>query len=231
MHAEDRLIHFSTEMLHPPVQHPKAQLQKLYFELAQAKAGYDNIDLTLPGQPKFFARRGLRSQSVAVFLPDRIALIEEWTDIPLSEFLVKVREVLRAAFDVLGITTFPLQVVTLRSTFALTHFQDARVFLLDHVCNQAGRFRPFFERPIGIGGLRLVLPQVPGHADELHVAMESFRHDPKEILVEVKGIYPGAPLSRETAAAATERIEAVRAVITDSVFPFLDQYDHPDGNP
>jgi len=225
MHAEDRLIHFSTELLHPPAPHAKAQLQKLYFDLAQARIGYDSISLSPGAPPRFHSRRGTRTQSVAAFMPDRIALVEEWVDIPLSEFLARVREMAARVFDTLGIAAFPAQVVTLRSTFALTHFTDARVFLLDHACGLEGKIAAHFGRPVGIGGLRFVLPQTPDHPGDLHVSVESFRHSQNEVLVEVKGVFNHPPITRENAETACANIERVRAFITGHVFPFLDQYD------
>ncbi len=227
MHLEDRLIHFSTELIHPPRPHPKPLLQKLYFELSQTRAGYDNTDFTLPGQGRFTSRRGRNTHSFALFLPDRIALVEEWADMPLSDFLQKIREVLSRAFDILGLDAFSVQVATLRSTFSLTHFNDARVFLLERVCGQAGRIAPHMPRPIGVAGLRFVFPQTPDHPGEYHVAMESFRHNPAEILVEVKAVYPDAAIGSDDLDRACSNISDARAFISRHVFPFLNQYDLP----
>lgn len=225
MHAEDRVIHFSTELLHPPMQHPKARLQQLYYDLAQTRSGYDNTDLNVPGQPRFYSRRGARTQSVVAFLPDRLAIIEEWADIPLPTFLMKVREIAARFASLFGVSAFPVQVATLRSTFALTHYADARMFLLDHVCGLEGRIGPHMGRPIGIGGLRLVLPHSPEHPGDLHIAIESFRHSLNEVLVDVKGVFNKPPVTPDNLDAACAAVEYVRAFITDSIFPFLDQFD------
>lgn len=225
MHAEDRVIHFSTELLHPPIPHPKGQLQQLYYELARTRAGYDNTDFNIPGQPRFYSRRGQRTQSIVAFLPDRLAIIEEWADIPLPTFLMKVREIAVRFMNLLGVSAFPVQVATLRSTFALTHFDDARVFLLDRVCGLEGRIAPHLGRPVGIGGLRFVLPNSSEHRGDLHVAVESFRHSVNEVLVDVKGVFNTPPVTRETLDTACANIEYIRGFITDNLFPFLDQYD------
>jgi hypothetical protein len=211
-------------LIHPPALHDKADLQRLYFELAQTPAAYDNTDFTVPGQPRFHSLRG-RTQSVASFVADRVVLIEEWADIPLADFLDKVREVTTRACDVLSIPVYPVQAVTLRSTFVLTHFVDARAFLLDHVCGQQGRIMPFFGRPIGTGGIRVEFPQTPDHPGDYHVLMQSFRNTINEVFVEVRAIFNGAPILRENLAPATENIAQVRSFITDKVFPYLNQYD------
>lgn len=228
MQPEDRLIHFSTELIHKPVQHKVPTLQKLYYELSQARgASYDSSDFSTPVQFKFYSRRGPKTQSVALFLPDRLVLIEEWVDVPLSDFLVRVQEVASKAITGLGIQAFVAQTATLRSTFALTHFEDARVFLLDHVCGQENRIGPHFGRPIAVGGLRFVLPETPEHPGTLHVLVESFRHSVNEVFVEVKGVFGKQHIDTENVAATTEHIQLVRAFIRDSVYSYLDQYDCP----
>jgi hypothetical protein len=227
MHSEDRLIHFSTELIHPPARHDKAALQRLYFDLAQSRAAYDNTDFTVPGQTRFHSLRGNRTQSVVSFVRDRIVLVEEWVDIPLSSFLEKVKEVASRASEALSIPVFPLQAVTLRSTFVLSHFSDARVFLLDHVCGQEGRIGPFFRRPILTGGLKIELPATPEQPGDLQVTIQSFRQGINEVFVEVRGIFNGPPITRDTLDLANANIERVRRFITESVFPYLDQYDRP----
>ncbi len=226
MHTEDRSIHFSTELLHAPVQHRVPALQKLYFDLTQTRTGYDSTDFSTPPQFRFHSKRDANTQSVALFLPDRLVLIEEWAGIPLSGFLDKVREVGPRVLGVIGQACFLAQTVTLRSTFELTHFDDARVFLLDHACRQDGCISPHFQRPIAVGGLRFVLPETPAHRGAFHVIVESFRHNVKEIFVEVKAVY-GQRLEGDAMEQAVANIEEVRGFITDNMFPYLEQFDQP----
>jgi hypothetical protein len=229
MQSEDRVIHFSTELIHPPAQHKKADLQKLYFELSQTRAAYDSSDFASPVQYRFYSRRGPKTQSVALFFPDRMVLIEEWADIPMSTFVEKVREVATHAFAVLGIRPIMVHTATVRSTFALTHFDDARVFLLDHVCQQADRIAPHFQRPVGVGGLRFILPETPDHVGSLHITIESFRHSRNEIFVEVKGIFANQNIGPAELAQSAANIHLVRNFISNHVFPFLNQYDTAEG--
>ena len=225
MQAEDRIIHFSTELIHAPFQYKVAALQKLYYELSQTRAAYDSSDFSAPPQFRFYSRRPAKTQSVLIFLPDRIALVEEWADIALSDFAEKVREVSRRVLSTLGIPVFVAQTATIRSTFALTHFADARVFLLDHACNQADRINPHFGRPIITGGLRFVLPETPDYPGTLHVIIESFRHSLKEVFVEVKGVFNDQRMDAEVLDIAVGNIKRVRSFITENIFPYLNQYD------
>ncbi|HIJ65995.1 MAG TPA: hypothetical protein HPP77_08580 [Candidatus Hydrogenedentes bacterium] len=229
MQAEDRPIHFSTELIHAPARHEIPVLQKLYFELSQLRAvGYDSTDFSVPGQSRFYSRRGAKTQSIALFLPDRLVIIEEWTDIPLSDFLEKTCAVAEKAMAALRISFFTAQTATVRSTFALTHFDDAREFLLDRACQQTGKIAPHFGRPIAVGGLRFVLPETPEHTGLLNVAIESFKFSRNEVLTEVKGIFAHQRIGPEDLATATENIQAVRSFISEHVFPYLDQYDSPE---
>ncbi|MEK7793525.1 MAG: hypothetical protein AAB353_03305, partial [Candidatus Hydrogenedentota bacterium] len=206
---------------------PRPALQKLYIDLSQTRAAYDSVDFSNPGQARFYSKRPPRTQSVAIFLPDRVLVAEEWAGIALSDYLEKVREIAGRVLRDLGVAAFGAQTVTLRSTFALTHFQDARQFLLDHACQQANRILPHFNRPILTGGLRFVLPETAEHAGNLNVLIESFRQSHSEVFVEVKGIFNQQNFDRETLAKAEDNIRTCRGFITGSVFPFLNQYDLP----
>lgn len=228
MHAEDRLIHFSTELIHAPLQHRVAALQKLYFDLSQTRFTYESTEFSAPPQFKFYSRRGANTQSLAIFLPDRIALVEEWVDVALSDFCDRVTEVSRRTCAELNIPTLVAQTVTLRSTFALTHHDDARVFLLDRACSQAGLIGPHFRRPIAVGGLRFVLPETSETPYALHVVIESFRHSISEVFVEVKGVFANQQIGADNSAQLSANIQAVRTFITDSIYPYLEQFDVPE---
>ena len=227
MQAEDRIIHFSVELIHQPVQHKKDVLQKLYFDLSQTRAAYDSTDFSIAMQPRFYSRRGSKTQSVALFLPDRAVLIEEWTDIPLSDFLEKTREVGARTLGARRVPMYIAHTATIRSTFALTHYEDARVFLLDNACAQDGRIGPHFQRPVATGGLRFVLPETNEHPGILHVTIESFRHSRNEVFVEVKGIFGREQVSADDIDVILRNIKMTRAFITDHIYPYLEQYDQP----
>ena len=231
MHAEDRPIHFSTELIHPPLQHKVPALQKFYYDLSQTRAAYDSTDFSAPAQYRFYTRRGPSTQSVALFLPDRLVLIEEWAQITASEFCDKVREVAVRAMAQLGVPFFAAQTATVRSTFSLTHFPDARVFLLDHACNQAERIGPHFRRPVSVAGLRFVLPETPEHHGTLHVIIESFRHNIREIFVEVKGVFGSQRIDSASIETSLQNIHEVRDFITGNIFQYLDQFDLPREQP
>ncbi len=228
MQPEDRIIHFSVELIHGPAALSKEVLQKLYFDLSQIRhAAYDSSDFGNPMQPRFYSRRGKKTQSVALFLPDRLVMIEEWTDLALSSFLDKVEEVAVRAFEARRISHCVAHTATIRSTFALTHFEDARIFLLDHACAQEGRIGPHFRRPVATGGLRFVLPETSEHPGVLHIAIESFRHSQNEVFVEVKGIFGQRPVPSGQVNTILDNIRTVRAFIKDAVFPYVNQFDQP----
>ena len=226
MQSEDRLIHFATELVHTPRQHEKAKLQKLYYELTQTSgASYDSNDFSQMQQVRFVSKGEGNAHSALVFLPDRMIVLEEWAEIPLSDYLKKVSAITAKAMQELGIDQFIGEAVTLRSTFALTHFEDARPFLMDHACQQADKIAPFFRRPIGTAGLRFMLPATAEHPGDIHVIIESFRLGKNEVFVEVKGVFRDLSIDGETLHKALEHIQVCRSFISDNVFPFLNQYD------
>lgn len=226
MQSEDRLIHFSTELFHPPVELSKPVLQRLYYEFSQNPLlGYDSSDFTAATQARFYSRRGQKSHSIAIILPDRVALVEEWADIPLSDFFDKVRLVGEESMKALRFAPYAAQVVTLRSTMSLTHHADARQFIMEHVCGQRGDIEPHFRRPIGVCGLRFVLPESPDHPGTLNVAIESFRFSKREVYVEVKGAFNNLHIGQDSLQSAVNHIHIVREFISRNVFGFLEQYD------
>lgn len=227
MQREDRIIHFSCELIHAPIPMKKEALQKLYFDLSQTRHGaYDSTDFTNPMQPRLYSRRG-RTQSVAVFLPDRVLLIEEWADITVHDFLDKVKEVGERVLEARGISEFVAHTATIRATFALTHHDDARAFLMETVCGQGGKIDPYLKRPLAVGGMKFVLPETNDHPGNLNVAIESFRHSKNEVFVEVKGVFGRERVKREDFDRIVDNVRFVRAFITDSVQPYLAQYDLP----
>lgn len=233
MHAEDRIIHFSTELIHRPVPYRKDALQKLYFELSQTKSAYDSTDFTNPAQVKFYSRRPPRTQSLAVILPDRVLLVEEWTDMSLNEYLDKLRDVAPRILSAREVPAFAAHAATVRATFALTRRgpdappPDGRNFLLDTVCGQAGKVTPYFRRPLAKAGLTFNFPPAPDDPGNMTVIIEPFMHSPGEMYVEVRGLFPQPTIDTENIDTLTQNVRAVRQFITDRVFPYLNQYDLP----
>jgi hypothetical protein len=226
MQSEDRVIHFGVELLHKPIKHKKDVLQKLYFDLSQThNGGYDSTDFTHPMRPRFYSKQGKRSQSVAMFLPDRVLLVEEWADIPMSSFLERTEAVATRVLEMDGIAPFVAHTATIRSTFALTHFDDARVFLLEQVCNQAGKIGPHFQRPVAVGGLRFTLPETDEYPGNVQITIESFRQSRNEVYVEAKGIFTREKIASGEVDIVVDHIRGIRSFITDRVFPYLNQYD------
>ena len=228
MQSEDRIIHFSTELIHGPVKHPKEVLQKLYYDLSQTThASYDNIDLSHSMQQKFFSRRE-KAQSLLLFLPDRAVMIEEWVDIPLKTFLSKVKEVGERVLEVRGASKYTLHTATIRSTFALTHYEDARPYILERVCGQQTSMAQVLHRPLGMIGLKMVFPETEEHTGNIHLTVEPLKNSRNEVYVEAKGIFPKPAVHVRDMDIVTDHIQGLRSFITDRVFPYLNQFDRPE---
>jgi hypothetical protein len=226
MQQEDRVIHFGVELIHKPVKHKKEVLQKLYFDLSQIRgAGYDSTDFTRPMQPRFYSKRGKRSQSIAVFLPDRVLMVEEWADVSMNDFLERLEAVASRVLEIEGVAPFMAHTATIRSTFGLSNFDDARAFLLEQVCNQGGKISPHFQRPVAVGGLRFTLPETDEYPGNLQLTIESFRQSRNEVYVEAKGIFTREKVQSGEFDIVLDHIRGVRGFITDRIFPYLDQYD------
>jgi hypothetical protein len=228
MESTGKPIHFSTELIYPALQLSRPALERLYDELAEVEeADYETAELDGPRPPRFHTKRGDDRQSVAVFLPDRIAVVEEWTDLSLEEFVQKMEAVAGRAMETFELTSIVAQTVTLRNVFALEHFDDSRVFMLEQVCGQHGRLGPHIRRPIMIGGMRFVLPHTPEIPGDLHVSIESYRREKAKVYVEVRGIYGNLSVLPSSIGTLRAHFDHVNAFIDENIQPFLDQYDVP----
>lgn len=228
MQAEDRIIHFGVELIHTAVRHKKDALQKLYFELSQTRhAGYDSTDFTHMAQPRFYSKRGKRSQSICLFLPDRVLLLEEWADLTTNDFVERVDAVASGVLKLEGVEQFMAHTATIRTTFALTQVEDGRVFLLEHMCGQDELMAQHFQRPIAMAGLRFHFPETDEYPGNFQVAIEPFRQSRSEIYVEVKGVFTRERVTADNLHVVTDHCRGIRTFITERIYPYLDQFDIP----
>lgn len=229
MHAEDRLIHFSTELVHAAVKPDAAVLKKLYYELSQSvDSGYDNTDFSNPAQPKMFTRRGARTYSGLVCLPDRLVILEEWADSTLLAFMDRAAAVASTYLRVVGPAHYTMQAVTLRAACAISHGASARDFVLEKVCGQnRDGMGEAFGRPVDLGAVRFLFNESPEHPGTFHIAIEPFRFGPREVLIEVKGIFPHQALDADAMGLLQDHIRNCRSLLSQRVYPFLNGLDTP----
>lgn len=229
MHDEDRLVHFSTELLHAPQRHDLTALKKLYFELSQsASTSYDSSDFSQPVQPKMFSKRGTKTHSALVFLPDRLVILEEWADSTLLAYMERVEAVAREILRSLPIGAFLAEVVTLRGACTVTHSATARDFVLEKFCHQDGAaMAESFGRRADVGAIRLLFGETPESPGTYHVSIEPFRNAPREVLVEVKGVFRSPAVDAEGVGLLPDRIREVRSFLSQRVYPYLNRFDVP----
>ncbi|HOV32793.1 MAG TPA: hypothetical protein PLX23_05460 [Candidatus Hydrogenedens sp.] len=225
MHIEDRPIHFSVELIHNPTPINKETLQRLYYDLIGTPISYDSIDFSFPMQTRFYSTRG-KSQSIALFLLDRAIIIEEWTSTAFEDFLNKVKELSPKILQARKQTAFLAHVGTFRSTFALTQYDDAKIFILEKLLNQSQELIiDHFGRPLATAGIRFVFPESNDTPGIYHVLIESFRHNRKELFVEVRGIFGRTFITAQKIDVIIENLKDMREFLTQRLQPYLAQYD------
>jgi hypothetical protein len=226
MHIEDRPIHFSAELIHQPVPINKESLQRLYYDLIGSSISYDSIDCSFPMQARFYSTHGNRSQSIVLFLLDRTIIIEEWTTITFDDFLHKIKELGPKILQIRNQPAFLAHTGTLRSTFALTRYDDAKTFIIEKLLSQSQELLfDHFGRPLATTGIRFVFPESNDTPGIYHVLIESFRHSKKEIFVEVRGIFGRNPVSAQNMDLIIDNLKEMREFITKRLQPYLAQYD------
>jgi len=225
MHIEDRPIHFSVELIHNPTPINKEALQRLYYDMIGTPISYDSIDFSFPMQTRFYSTRG-KSQSIALFLLDRAVIIEEWTSAVFEEFLNKVKELSPKILQARNQAAFLAHAGTFRSTFALTQYDDAKTFILEKLLNQSPELIiDHFGRPLATAGIRFVFPESNDTPGIYHVLVESFRHNKKELFVEVRGIFGRTFITAQKIDVIIENLKDMREFLTRRVQPYLAQYD------
>ncbi len=226
MHIEDRPIHFSAELIHPPTPINKESLQRLYYELIGSPVSYDSIDLSFPMQTRFYSMRGNKSQSILLFLLDRTIVIEEWASITFDEFLNKIKGLAPKILETRKQPVFLAHTGTLRSTFALTNYDDAKTFIVEKLLNQTNELMfDHFGRPLTTAGIRFVFPESNDTPGIYHVLIESFRHSKKELFVEVRGIFGRTPVSTQNIDLIINNLKEMREFLIKRLQPFLAQFD------
>ena len=73
--------------------------------------------------------------------------------------------------------------------------------------------------------MRFALPPTADEPGELHVIIESFRQNQREVFAEVKGVFRNAEIGGASLGVAESNIERVRAFVRKGVGSFLRQYD------
>ncbi|HOK09282.1 MAG TPA: hypothetical protein PLT82_11725 [Candidatus Hydrogenedens sp.] len=226
MHQEDRPIHFSIELIHNPTPINKEQLQRLYYDLVGTSVSYDSIDFSFPMQTRFYSTRGNRSQSIVLFLIDRTLIIEEWASITFDEFLNKVKELSPRILSARNQPVFLAHTGTLRSTYALTRYEDSKILILEKLLNQKQELIiDHFGRPTTAVGVKLIFPESNDTPGIYHVLIESFRHSKKELFVEVRGIFGRTIVTNQNIHLILENLQDMREFLVKRIQPFLSQFD------
>ncbi len=225
MHIEDRPIHFSVELIHNPTPIHKEALQRLYYDLTGTPVSYDSTDFSFPMQTRFYSTHG-KSQSIALFLLDRAIIIEEWTSATFEEFLNRVKELGPKILQARNQGAFLAHAGTFRSTFALTRYDDAKTFIMEKLLNQSQELIiDHFGRPLATAGIRFVFPESNDTPGIYHVLIESFRHNKKELFVEVRGIFGRTLITAQNINVVVENLKDMREFLTQRLQPYLAQYD------
>ena len=229
MHPESQIIHFGTELIHPPHLHEEAELHDFYYRLSKVKyCGCDFKEFRIiPGGAEMSTTVG-RVHSVCRVTEDRIHISEDWTTLSTEEFVARVRETVKVYIDIFDIRFFVLQTSAIRALLATTNFDDARVFLAERVCRLSGSeeiFPSFENRPVQMFGLRLMFPSTGEENRRFNIRIESFNQDPKRIFVECISDYEGPPITEENPDLIGQNIERALEFSTKNVLNFLSRYD------
>ncbi|MCX7703964.1 MAG: hypothetical protein N2234_07720 [Planctomycetota bacterium] len=229
MHPEIQVIHFGTELIHPPQVQEEERLREFYHAISKIKyCGCDYREFKLlPSGAEMVTDIG-RVHSVCRISDDRIHISEDWTSLSAEEFVARVREIIKVYFEIFNMRLFVFQTSAIRSLLTPTNCSDARVFLAEWVCRLDGAqeiFPSFENRPVQMFGIRLMFPAVKEENRRFSIRIESFNQDPHRVFVECISDYEGPPITEGQIDIVEQNIERALQFSRKNVLGFLSRYD------
>jgi len=191
-----RSIQFFAELVHAPIQHPPAHLQRTHGKLFENEAArYVNFQLVQGGAqlsnpvqpPGSTQQQG--AVSGAWILPDRVRVQEQLTGVSREDFERRLDAFARIVLAELALPGF------LASQFVVQSLVSPRV--ANSAIELVGRSMlslqaddlSHFERPPLLLGVRMTFPTAPVDEGQFHSRIESMQRDPKTIFIENVGVF------------------------------------------
>jgi len=206
MLSELRPIHFSTDLIFPPlnlstaeaVAHHRARIKTVYDQLrSEKRIDFNKMDVDTPAGPHLWSRRPSGAETRYSFLNDRIRAQDEWTERTLEQFADEVKQVVDICFRVFNLPVIIIQGCVVRATAKPHPFEDSREFLLGKGLGLSRGKMAAFGRPAHVAGISIVFPPMKDMLDEQRVLIESYARDPSQLLLEVRSTFR-APLIPST---------------------------------
>ncbi len=232
MLSELRPIHFSTELVIPPLnlstheaqERHRSRIKQVFQTLRDQKGiDFNKVDVDTLRGPHLVTRAASGHVKSYAFLASSIRAVDERTERTLDEFAHEVQEVVSVSFTVLRIPIIMVQSCVIRATVKPYGYNDARDFLFHHGLGLPGRqVVEQFGRPAAVAGMRITFPPLANTPNEHRVRIESYGRDPSLLFLEVMSIFPKTPIAAPQLDRIVTHFEECYAFLEERVCPFVD---------
>jgi hypothetical protein len=191
-----RSIQFFAELVHAPLTHAPADLQRAHGKLFENDAArYANFQLiqggaqlSNPVQPPG-AAQPQGAVSSAWILPDRVRVQEQLTGVSRDDFERRLDAFARILLDELRIPHFLASQYVVQSLVSPRVAPNAIELVGRSMLALQGDDLALFERPPLLLGVRMTFPTAPVDEGQFHSRIESMQRDPKTIFLENVGVF------------------------------------------
>jgi len=223
-----RSLAFVAELIHPPVVHQSASLQRLHGQLFESEASaYRDFRVVQGGCQMSNAVGGLPGSpvSVANVLPDRVQVREEQTGVSREDFEARLVGFARAALEQLPMTLFMVQQFAVRAVVNPQAADDARAFMLHNMMGLDDDQLSGFGTSPNLAGLRLSFPPSGEHQGVFNVRLESFSQDNRSVFLENVGTFGRPIMLDDLDDPLTGRFGATYDFLQNQLVAFVDRVD------
>jgi hypothetical protein len=180
------------------------------------------------GKLRNIDRQGGQGYGKLIYLNGFLALIEEWAEINIDQFIEKSKNVLKCWFRCFPATIVITQQCIIRALVHPVHFSDSREFLGDKVMKVGPHLKKSFsDMPFKIGFNTAVIRDDTEHNLQVFIdaAINSWR-DNKSVWIEIQGnvAFPH-PLNATNPEISMFPIHICKEFIVNDIVNFLKEYD------
>lgn len=220
-----RSIAFISEMIHAPLIHQAADLQKVHnLTFSDQVCQYKNFQMLPVGAQMSNPPKRHQSISCCTYLNDRIQIREEMTGISREDYENRIQRLADIVMDNLNIQAFHVQQFVVRTLINPRHYTDSREFVSKALCNMESEDFAPFGRSMNLLGLRFALGAPGSKEGDFNLRVESFAQDTRSLFIENIGVYRTV-IKRENIGDITSNFSDTYSYIETAIIPFLSQFD------
>lgn len=223
---DTRTLAFICELYHPPMQQmDAARIQSIHGELfTNPRLGYRNFNITPTGIVLSNPLPAPGANQSFCLMADRMRISEEFTGIPIEDFIQKLETFARKFVERMEVPVFTAVQVSIRSLVNSRQFRDAREFMERGIMRFSSDDLAVFGRPTPTIGLRLMFSPGEGHRGFHALRIESWNNDPRSVYLENVATFPGAVVPADLSPISTCVHETYQFLTVQGV-EFIERFD------